>query len=133
MPRRRTHTTMATRRSIEREARDQRVYQLAASGLTYTEVARQTGLSKSRVGQIIKVQAQQHKDENLKLARDLILQRGQLIVRKHMANIADVKSADMVLRVNEQQAKLLGLYTPQQGAGTAEAASMLAQLIGRDA
>lgn len=123
---------MATRRSIERDARDQRIYGLAASGLTYAEIAKQQGLSKARVGQIIKVQAQQHKDENLKLARDMILQRGQIITRKHMARIDDVKSADLILRVNEQQAKLLGLYTPQQGAGTAEAASMLAQLIGRD-
>lgn len=123
---------MATRRSIEREARDQRVYQLAASGLPYREIATQTGLSKARVGQIVNAQAKEHKDENLKLARDMILQRGQLIVRKHMATVGDPKSAEVVLRVNDQQAKLLGLYTPQHGAGTAEAASMLAQLIGRD-
>lgn len=123
---------MATRRSIEREARDQRIYGMAASGLTYAQIAQKEGLSKARVGQIINVQAQQHKDENLRLARDMILQRGQLIVRKHMSKIDSVKSADLILRVNEQQAKLLGLYTPQQGAGVAEAASMLAQLIGRD-
>lgn len=119
---------MATRRSIEREARDQRIYALAASGMTYAQIAQKEGLSKARVGQIINVQAQQHKDENLKMARDMILQRGQLIVRKHMGRIDDVKSADLILRVNEQQARLLGLYTPQQGAGVAEAASMLAQL-----
>lgn len=119
---------MATRRSIEREARDQRIYGMAASGLTYAQIAQKEGLSKARVGQIINVQAQQHKDENLRLARDMILQRGQLIVRKHMSKIESVKSADLILRVNEQQAKLLGLYTPQQGAGVAEAASMLAQL-----
>lgn len=123
---------MATRRSIERENRDQRIYQLAASGLTYQEIARRESLSKARIGQIINVQATQHKDENLRLARDMILQRGQIIVRKHMGSIGDPKSAEMVLRVNDQQAKLLGLYTPQQGAGVAEAASMLAQLIGRD-
>lgn len=123
---------MATRRSIEREARDQRIYGLAASGMTYAQIAQAEGLSKARVGQIINVQAQQHKDENLKLAREMILQRGQIIVRKHMGKLDNVKSADLVLRVNEQQAKLLGLYTPQQGAGVAEAASMLAQLIGRD-
>ena len=123
---------MATRRSVEREARDQRIYGLAASGLTYAQIAEREGLSKARVGQIINVQAQQHKDENLRLARDMILQRGQLIVRKHMGKIDSVKSADLILRVNEQQAKLLGLYTPQQGAGVAEAASMLAQLIGRE-
>lgn len=123
---------MATRRSVEREARDQRIYGLAASGLTYAQIAQREGLSKARVGQIINVQAQQHKDENLRLARDMILQRGQIIVRKHMGKLDDVKSADLILRVNEQQAKLLGLYTPQQGAGVAEAASMLAQLIGRD-
>lgn len=123
---------MATRRSIEREARDQRIYGMAASGLTYAQIAQKEGLSKARVGQITNVQAQQHKDENLRLARDMILQRGQLIVRKHMSKIDSVKSADLILRVNEQQAKLLGLYTPQQGAGVAEAASMLAQLIGRD-
>ena len=123
---------MATRRSIEREARDQRIYGLAASGMTYAQIAQAEGLSKARVGQIINVQAQQHKDENLKLAREMILQRGQIIVRKHMSKLDNVKSADLVLRVNEQQAKLLGLYTPQQGAGVAEAASMLAQLIGRD-
>lgn len=123
---------MATRRSIEREARDQRIYGLAASGMTYAQIAQAEGLSKARVGQIINVQAQQHKDENLKLAREMILQRGQIIVRKHMSKLDSVKSADLVLRVNEQQAKLLGLYTPQQGAGVAEAASMLAQLIGRD-
>lgn len=120
---------MATRRSIERDARDQRIYGLAASGMTYAEVAAKEGLSKARVGQIINVQAVQHKDENLKLARDMILQRGQIIVRKHMARLDNVKSADLVLRVNEQQARLLGLYTPQQGAGVAEAASMLAHLV----
>ena len=123
---------MATRRSVEREARDQRIYGMAASGMTYAQIAQREQLSKARVGQIINVQAQQHKDENLRLARDMILQRGQIIVRKHMPKIDDVKSADLILRVNEQQAKLLGLYTPQQGAGVAEAASMLAQLIGRD-
>ncbi|WP_193118454.1 hypothetical protein [Brachybacterium tyrofermentans] len=125
---------MATRRSIAREARDQRIYQLAASGMSYAEIAHhpEVSLSKARVGQIITVQAEQHKDENLRLARDMIMQRGQLIVRKHMAKIGDTRSAEVVLKVNEQQAKLLGLYTPQQGAGTAEAASMLAQLIGRD-
>lgn len=123
---------MATRRSIEREARDQRIYGMAASGLTYAQIAQKKGLSKARVGQIINVQVQHHKDENLRLARDMILQRGQLIVRKHMSKIDSVKSADLILRVNERQAKLLGLYTPQQGTGVAEAASMLAQLIGRD-
>lgn len=123
---------MATRRSIEREARDQHIYGMAASGMTYAQIAQKESLSKARVGQIIAVQAQQHKDENLRLARDMILQRGQLIVRKHMGQIGSVKSADLILRVNEQQARLLGLYTPQQGAGVAEAASMLAQLIGRD-
>ncbi|GAA1327568.1 hypothetical protein GCM10009592_14540 [Brachybacterium rhamnosum] len=124
---------MATRRSIEREARDQRIYGLAASGLTYREIAARESLSLGRISAIVNAQAAEHKDENLRLARDMILQRGQLIVRKHMANIGDPKSAEMVLRVNDQQAKLLGLYTPQQGAGVAEAASMLAQLIGRDA
>lgn len=120
---------MARRRSIELEARDQRIYALAASGLSYAEVAQREKLSKARVGQIIQVQAQEHKDENLKMARDMILQRGQLIVRKHMGKLDNVKSADLILRVNEQQARLLGLYTPQQGAGVAEAASMLASLV----
>lgn len=123
---------MARRRSIEREARDQRIYQLAASGLTYAEIGQQVGLSKGRISQVIKELAQEHKEENLKIARDMILQRGQMITRKHMGKIDNVKSADLILRVNDQQAKLLGLYTAQHGAGTAEAASMLAQLIGRD-
>ncbi|MDN5687018.1 MAG: hypothetical protein L0G94_10165 [Brachybacterium sp.] len=123
---------MATRRSVEREARNLKVYQLAASGLTYREIAEKVGLSKSAVGKIVNVQAQQHTDETMAHARDLLMQRGQLIIRKHMANIGDPKSARIILDVNEQQAKLLGLYTPQQGAGTAEAASMLAQLIGRE-
>lgn len=123
---------MATRRSIEREARDQKAYQLAASGGTYREIAQQLGLSKARVGQIIKVQAEQQTAENQKHAREFCLQRAQLIFRKHMAHLGDVKSARIVLDTNEQVARLMGLYTPQQGAGTAEAASMLTQLIGRD-
>lgn len=123
---------MATRRSIAREARDQRIYQLAASGLTYSEVAQQVGLSKARVGQIIKAQAAQQTEESMKIGRELALQRDMLIVRKHMANLGDHRSARIVLEANEQIARLLGLYTPQQGAGTAEAASLLTQLIGRD-
>lgn len=120
---------MATRRSIEREARDQQVYALAASGLTYAEIARKVGLSKARVGQIIKVQASQQTEENRKLARDLAMKRDLLIVRKHMSNLGDAKSARVVLEANDQIARLLGLYTPQQGAGTAEAQSMLGQLV----
>lgn len=123
---------MATRRSIAREARDQRIYQLAASGLTYSEVAQREGLSKARVGQIIKAQAAQQTEESMKIGRELALQRDMLIVRKHMANLGDHRSARIVLDANEQIARLLGLYTPQQGAGTAEAASLLTQLIGRD-
>lgn len=123
---------MATRRSIAREARDQRIYQLAASGLTYAEVAQQIGLSKARVGQIIKAQAARQTEESMKIGRELALQRDMLIVRKHMANLGDHRSARIVLDANEQIARLLGLYTPQQGAGTAEAASLLSQLIGRD-
>ncbi|MFE5777091.1 hypothetical protein [Brachybacterium sp. NPDC056505] len=123
---------MATRRSIEREDRDLRVYQLAASGLAYAKVAQQTGLSKSTVARIVNKQALEHKDENLKLARDMILQRGQMIVRAHMATVKDPRSADVILKANDQQAKLLGLYTPQQGAGVAEAASLLSTLIQRE-
>lgn len=120
---------MATRRSIAREARDQRIYQLAASGLTYSEIAQQIGLSKARVGQIIKAQAAQQTEESMKIGRELALQRDMLIVRKHMANLGDHRSARIVLDANEQIARLLGLYTPQQGAGTAEAASLLDQLV----
>ncbi|UQN29469.1 hypothetical protein [Brachybacterium kimchii] len=123
---------MATRRSIEREDRDLRVYQLAASGLAYAKVAEQMHLSKSTVARIVNKQALEHKDENLKLARDMILQRGQMIVRAHMETIRDPRSADVILKANDQQAKLLGLYTPQQGAGVAEAASLLSTLIQRE-
>lgn len=120
---------MARRRSIEREARDQRIYQLAASGLTYAEVGQKVGLSKGRISQIIKTQAAQQTEESMKLGRELALQRDMLIVRKHMANLGDHRSARIVLDANEQIARLLGLYTPQQGAGTAEAASLLDQLV----
>ena len=123
---------MASRRSIEREARDQRIYQLAASGLTYREIAPQVGLSVARVGQIIKVQAAQQTEENQRLARELAMKRDLLVIRKHMANLGDHRSARIVLDANEQLARLMGLYTPQQGAGTAETASMLERLIGRD-
>lgn len=120
---------MARRRSIEREARDQRIYQLAASGLTYAEVGQQVGLTKGRISQIIKAQAAQQTEESMKVGRELALQRDMLIVRKHMANLGDHRSARIVLDANEQIARLLGLYTPQQGAGTAEAASLLDQLV----
>lgn len=123
---------MAQRRSIPREERDQQIYALAASGLTYREIATQTGASKSTVARAVQAQSKLHQDESLAYARDMILKRGQLIVRKHMAKVGDPRSADVILRASEQQAKLLGLYTPQQGAGVAEAASMLAQLIQRD-
>lgn len=123
---------MATRRSISREDRDQQIYALAASGLTEREIAVKVGASKTTVHRAIEQQASKHQDETLALARDMILKRGQIIVRTHMAKVADPRSADVILRASEQQAKLLGLYTPQQGAGVAEAASMLAQLIQRD-
>ena len=123
---------MATRRSIPREERDQQIYALAASGLTVRQIATQVGASKTTVHRAITAQAQLHQDETLNVARDLILKRGQLIVTAHMKKVSDPRSADIILRASEQQAKLLGLYTPQQGAGVAEAASMLAQLIQRD-
>lgn len=123
---------MATRRSIPREERDQRIYSLAASGLTQRQIAQQLGVSKTTVHKAIQAQAQQHKEESLAYALEMILKRGQLIVTAHMKKVADPRSADVILRASEQQAKLLGLYTPQQGSGTAEAASMIAQLIQRD-
>lgn len=120
---------MATRRSIAREDRDLQVYQLAASGLSYAKIAQRIGLSKTQVHRIVNKQATLHRDESLKVARDLILHRGQMVVTAHMPTIKDPRSAEVILRANDQQAKLLGLYTPQQGAGVAEAASMLSQLI----
>lgn len=123
---------MATRRSIAREARDQRVYLSATRGMTYREIAAAEGLSRSRVGQIIKAQAAEQTQENRDHALDFAMKRAATVIRVHMSTVKDPKSAKIVLDANEQLAKLLGLYTPQQGAGTAEAASMLAQLIERN-
>lgn len=123
---------MATRRSIAREDRDLRIYQLAASGLTYRQISARESLSPTQVGRIVNTQAALHRDETLDIARDLILKRGQMIVQAHMPTIRDPKSADVIIRANEQQARLLGLFLPQQGAGVAEAASLLATLIDRD-
>lgn len=120
---------MATRRSIAREARDQRVYLSAARGMTYREIAATEGLSRSRVGQIVKAQAAEQSQENKDHARDFAMKRATTVIRVHMSTIKDPKSAKLVLDANEQLARLLGLYTPQQGAGTAEAASLLDQLV----
>ena len=100
--------------------------------MTYREIAAAEGLSRSRVGQIIKAQAAEQTQENRDHALDFAMKRAVTVVRVHMSTIKDPKSAKLVLDANEQLARLLGLYTPQQGAGTAEAASMLAQLIGRN-
>lgn len=131
---RRTHTLdgtpkLATRRSIAREDRDLRIYQLAASGLSYAKVAQQVGLSKGQVGRIIKKQAQLHSEESLAHARDLILQRAQMVVATHMSQVKNTRSADIILKASDQQARLLGLYEPQQGAGIAEATGMLVEFV----
>lgn len=123
---------MASRRSIEREARDQRVYLSATRGMTYREIAAAEGLSRSRVGQIIQAQAAEQTKENRDHALDFAMKRAVTVVRVHMSTLKDPKSAKLVLDANDQLARLMGLYTPQQGAGTAETASMLERLIGRD-
>lgn len=123
---------MASRRSIEREARDQRIYLSAARGMTYREIAAAEGLSRSRVGQIIQTQAAEQTKENRDHALDFAMKRAVTVLRVHMSTLKDPKSAKLVLDANEQLARLMGLYTPQQGAGTAETASMLERLIGRD-
>lgn len=120
---------MAQRRSIKREARDLELYRLAASGMSYATIAQRMGVSKTTVHRAVNACAAAQAEDTKAHARDLIEARYLLVVQKHMANLADPRSAEVVLRASEQQARLLGLYTPQQGAGVAEAASMLGALV----
>lgn len=120
---------MAPRRSIKREARDLRLYQLAASGLSYAAIAQREGISKSTVARAVREAAATQDEERKGVASDLILQRFDMVVQAHMPNVRDPRSAEVIIRASVEAARLHGLYNVNADSSTAEASSMIGQFI----
>lgn len=102
---------------IRRAENQHRAVELATAGLTYRQIAAQLDLSKSYVHRLVhealrEIAAEQYGDRSAMLAREMQLL--DTLARAHLgpAIRGSVQSAQVVLRVSERRAKLLGLDAP---------------------
>ncbi len=114
----------AGKRSILNRAQIQKALDLRATGASYDGIGRGMGISKTRAYQLV-MAGMAKLDEELKATvtgmRALELLRLDAIAYAHWPERANPRHADVILRVMERRAKLLGLDAPQKVAQTSPA------------
>lgn len=114
---------------IERAKRDAAILESLAQGRTQREAADEHGVSKTTVVRVLENMRRDLPGQDV--ARDTMLARFATY-RARLWPVLDedpVRGVKGLLSVDEQEARLRGLYDQQQGNGTAEVAGMLDMLI----
>jgi hypothetical protein len=110
-------TQRASKRSIVNRAQIQKAIDLRSTGASYDGIGRGMGISKTRAYQLV-MSGMVDLDEGLKDSADrlrtLELLRLDAIQCAHWPNAHIPRHVDVILKVMERRAKLLGLDAPQR-------------------
>ena len=116
---------------IERAKRDAAILESLAQGRTQRQAADEHGVSKTTVVRVLDNMRRDLPGQDV--ARDTMLARFATYRDRLWPLLEEdpARGVKSLLAVDEQEARVRGLYDPQQHNGTAEVSGMLAMLIGR--